>query len=264
VKFSEWINLVNEEQVLISILEQEILEWSKNDPIPEVTRSKDGVYLTIIGPPAAGKSTFVNKYVMAVNDWKVIDPDKVNYILSSNKHEDRNYNTHSKIASKSYSQNIKHLFNNPKKPNVVFDNTGNNFTKNLEFIKLAKENGYQTVVVAVLNITSRILINNVKRSQIPIKKDIKGTLTTSRKLIDKDYLDEILKSLGTLVENYKKLHQEDSVLDNFYVVLCLQNPKPKYKFMKFEKDKPYIMYSGNWVPSNEFDNLEDIINWVNS
>jgi len=256
MKFKQYLELCDRNEKLLKILENNINEWSKNDPIPEVSRSKNGVYLTMIGPPAAGKSTFINKYVSVVNSWKVIDPDEINYILSSNRAEDREYGKWNSSSSRIYSKYIKNIFNNETKPNVIFDNTGNNFERNMEFINYAKAMGYTTVMICVLNTTNKILQNNIKRAGSYIKKDITGQLRKSRTLIPNDYLESILSKITNLISEYKNLKN----LDKFYIVL---NTEAGYKFLRFDEDnKLEINDKGIWIKNESLDDLEELNNWI--
>jgi len=56
-----------------------ILEFSKSDPIPELTWNKQGkTAIFLLGAPGTGKSTFANKFILPkLRDYKIFDPDEI-------------------------------------------------------------------------------------------------------------------------------------------------------------------------------------------
>ena len=187
----------------MQLLYESLIEESKNDPMPEITNSKSGTFLAVIGPSASGKTTFISKYVQSINDWRIIDPDKINYILSSDNHSGRNYSSFNPKSSGAFTKLIGSLLTNPKKPNVIFDNTGSNFKRNIGYIEQAKDLDWNTAMVIVLNQSSKIALNNLQRSVKPIKKTIDSSTSTSRALVDTDYILELLGNFKDLMYKYK-------------------------------------------------------------
>jgi len=55
-----------------------LLEYSKNDPIPELNISSNNA-IFVFGVPGGGKSTFINNFLLPKlkNNYKIIDPDQI-------------------------------------------------------------------------------------------------------------------------------------------------------------------------------------------
>jgi predicted kinase len=249
---------MNFKEFQMQLLYESLIEESKNDPMPEITNSKSGTFLAVIGPSASGKTTFISKYVQSINDWKIIDPDKMNYILSSNKHAERNYSSFNPKTSAGFTKLIGSLLSNPKKPNIIFDNTGSNFKRNISYIEQAKALDWNTAMVIVLNQSSKIALNNLQRSVKPIKKTIDASSSTSRALVDTDYILDLLGNFKELMYKYKN---SDSI-DNMYVVINIDNGKA-WKFLKFDTDDTILTISrGVWTPVEDiFNSLDAIESW---
>ena len=58
-------------------------EFSKNDPIPEISRYKTKLGIVLIGLPGAGKSTFINNFILPRNQqFKSFSTDDVSNLLT--------------------------------------------------------------------------------------------------------------------------------------------------------------------------------------
>lgn len=58
-------------------------EVSKNDPIPEINRIKNGIGIILLGTPGSGKSTFINNFILPKNSsFKKFSTDDVSLLYT--------------------------------------------------------------------------------------------------------------------------------------------------------------------------------------
>ena len=125
------------------LLEQILVEVSKNDPIPEITRVKDHLAIIVVGPPASGKSTFVNNFIMPRgHSIKSFNPDDTYTLITGDPTRSKNIPGVDDVGLTS-----KYLESYIKSGNnFVYDSTGNTVPRIQGIIKLARENGYKVII----------------------------------------------------------------------------------------------------------------------
>jgi GTPase SAR1 family protein len=232
-----------------------------NGPMPHIINSKGGYFLALIGPPAAGKTSFANKFVKLLNDWVHVDPDNVNKILTLARDKETKRIQWHNDASRKFTKKIYTLITGNTKPNIIFDNTGNNFDRNTGFLEFAKENGYKTGIVLVLNKKDIVVQNNIRRSETPIKTTIDGSKNIYREIVSIDYVMKFFDSLENIVNYYMK--GIGNFADEFYVALNTMNGF-NFKIFKWDtKSEKFLLYDkGQWVEAEDMKNPKDFMDWT--
>jgi predicted kinase len=208
---------------LIDILfENFILEYSKNDPIPELDRIKTKLAVFVFGPPASGKSTLIKNFIMSRAQFKVINTDNISAIrkkipgISSKLHDkdvnlsDPNlYVPGTSTVARNY---IKSIFNSSDQ-NVIYDTTGNDYENVISLTNLAKDNGYTVIFIHVL---------------APVVQGIKGNNQRDRH-VNQEFLKKSYEKSQSLMKYFAMAKP-----DNYYVITQLAG---QYKFYKYENGK---------------------------
>lgn len=196
------MNILNLEEW--KIFESVLLEYSKNDPIPEL-RDKSNLAVFLFGPPASGKSTFVDGFIKKQQDFKVINPDHLSFLQTK---DENTYAKGTQAKSAKYTENIIKSGNN-----FIFDTTGNNFNLITELVKLSKENDYKVVFIHMLTSLYQAKKQNDER----------------KRSVDSEYLEQsYLKSQG-LIKQFDELEPH-----SYYIVVNLYN---NIEFFKYQKGK---------------------------
>jgi len=194
---------------LKKIIENILLDWSKNDAIPEIAQIKDHLCLFLFGPPASGKSTFVKDFILRLNrNFSMVNPDDIAYLLQKKDYGNERPPGISRL-SMSKAKSILQSGNN-----MIYDTTGNDFDRISLLTKEAKDNNYTTVFIHVLDSLDDILSKAGRRERPTDIEYIKSSYSRTQKLIKRFY---------------KELDP-----DSYYIVTTLGN---KYKFYKYEDDK---------------------------
>lgn len=190
------------------LLEQILVEVSKNDPIPEITRMKDHLAIIVVGPPASGKSTFVNNFIMPRNpDIKSFNPDDVYSLITGDPTRSKNIPGVDDVGLTS--KYLESYIRSGK--NFVYDSTGNTVPRIQGIINLARENNY---IVIICHLFAPKHIGSARNQQ-------------RIRHVDEDYLEIVYKTNQKIIS---KIYSE-SKPDNYYIVLSFEN---KYKFYKYE------------------------------
>ncbi len=193
-------------------------EWSKNDPIPELTKvSKLGIIL--IGAPGVGKSTFISNFIMPRKmNIKSFSTDDVSFLHT--KDPNKYYGLASDInilRLKKYIQNSGQSF--------VYDTTGANDKPVFEVFNLAKKNGYSVIFVHLM---------------APLETAIKRNIERDRN-VDEDYIKFVYDRQYHNLQDYANYLKPD----NYYIVT---NFEGKYKFHKYEYGKMLKRKVDRYVP----------------
>lgn len=193
-------------------------EWSKNDPIPELSKvSKLGIIL--IGAPGVGKSTFISNFIMPRKmNIKSFSTDDVSFLHT--KDPNKYYGLASDInilRLKKYIQNSGQSF--------IYDTTGANDKPVFEVFNLAKKNGYSVIFVHLM---------------APLETTIKRNIERDRN-VDEDYIKFVYDRQYHSLQDYANYLKPD----NYYIVT---NFEDKYKFYKYEYGKMLKRKVDRYVP----------------
>jgi predicted ABC-type ATPase len=182
-------------------------EWSKNDPIPELTRESEKLGIILLGVPGSGKSTFANTYIKPHNrNIKMFSTDDVSLLFTKDS---------SKYHMGSSELNLKYLDNYIQTgQNFVYDTTGSNQQGVFKVSKTARKVGYKLVFILLLTDLETAKRQNMMRGQ-------KGG-----HMADEDYIEFVYSMQRDTTRDYLKYLKPD----NFYIVL---KKEAGYKFMKF-------------------------------
>ena len=188
----------------------ELQEYSKNDAIPEISRMKNNLAIFIFGPPASGKSTFVQNFILRLNhNFTIVNPDDIDYILRGKDY--KKTMRPSKVTKLSIvkATNILKTGNN-----LIYDTTGNDFDRIKTLSEIADDNGYTVVFIHLLD-SLNDLISKSKQRERPV---------------DEPYIKQSYSKTQSLIKRYSnELHP-----DSYYIVTALGG---KYKFFKYENNK---------------------------
>ena len=182
-------------------------EWSKNDPIPELTRESEKLGIILLGVPGSGKSTFANTYIKPHNkNIKMFSTDDVSLLFTKDS---------SKYHMGSSELNLKYLDNYIQTgQNFVYDTTGSNQQGVFKVSKTARKVGYKLIFILLLTDLETAKRQNMMRGQ-------KGG-----HMADEDYIEFVYSMQRDTTRDYLKYLKPD----NFYIVL---KKEAGYKFMKF-------------------------------
>jgi predicted ABC-type ATPase len=182
-------------------------EWSKNDPIPEITRESEKLGIILLGIPGSGKSTFANTYIKPHNrNIKTFSTDDVSLLFTKDS---------SKYHIGSTELNLKYLDNYIQTgQNFVYDTTGSNQQGVFKVSKAARKVGYKLIFILLLTDLETAKRQNTMRGE-------RGGHTA-----DEDYIDFVYSMQRDTTRDYLKYLKPDG----FYIVL---KKEAGYKFMKF-------------------------------
>ncbi len=212
-----------------------INEWSKNDPIPEITKYNSRIGIVLMGTPGVGKSYFIENYILNKNrSIKVFSTDDVSLTLS--KDPNKYHQGSSEINMKRLKMYVKNG------GSFVFDTTGTHKENVKDIVELSKDNDYDLIFIHLMGTLDMSLKQNSIRNRN----------------VDTDFLEYSYKSQSQNMKFYSDLKP-----DKYYVVY---NMDGKYRFMRYEDGKLLKRRVDKYVPfkesvSNDDDNLaEDIRN----
>jgi predicted kinase len=177
-------------------------EFSKNDPIPEITKFKTKLGIVLIGLPGAGKSTFINNFILPRNSqFKSFSTDDVSNLLTR---DPKAYDERSAIL------NIERLSNYIKTgQNFIYDTTGAHETNIFRIVEESRDLGYTIIFIQ--------LETNV---EVAKKRNI-----SRMRVADEEYIDFTNQRLKQNMELYSKYLKPDG----FYIV----DSTSDYVFFKY-------------------------------
>lgn len=200
-------------------------EVSKNDPIPEINRIKDGIGIILLGSPGSGKSTFINNFILPKNSsFKKFSTDDVSllYTKDPNKY-------HVGASELNISMLLKFIESGK---NFIYDTTGAQDKNVFDICKKAKDNNYKILFIQILVDLETSKKQNAKRAEQGGHK------------VDDDYIDFVYSRQYQNMIDYSKLLNPNG----FYVVF---NKSGKYKYFKLINGKLFKRKINNYVPVNE-------------
>ena len=191
---------------MLSFNEFILEEFSKNDPIPEISRFKTKLGIVLIGLPGAGKSTFINNFILPRNQqFKAFSTDDVSTLLTKNP---KAYHERSAIL------NIERLSNYIKTgQNFIYDTTGAHEINIFKIVEESREQDYTVIFIQLQTNVEVAKRRNVSRIRVA----------------DDDYIDFTNQRLKQNMELYSMYLKPE----NFYVVDSTDN----YIFFKYQDGK---------------------------
>lgn len=167
-----------------------LFEWSKNDPIPEISKKKDKLGIILLGTPGIGKSTFIGEFIHPRNfNIKVFSTDDVS--LTFTKDPNVYYEPSSEL-------NLKRLFSFIESgQSFIYDTTGTQQQNIINVLNISKQFGYTTIFIH--------LSGSIEMSRI-------GNLSRQRQVPD-DYLIRSYQKQKSSQEVYSKMNH-----DGYYIV----------------------------------------------
>jgi predicted ABC-type ATPase len=224
---NNWGNFINE-------------EWSKNDPIPELTRMDNNLGVILLGTPGSGKSTFARNYIFPHNrNIKDFSTDDISYRFTKDV---------KKFHHSSTELNLQYLSNYMQTgQNFIYDTTGSNAEGVYRVYKKAKKLGYKVIFILIL------IDLETSKKQNKMRGEMGGHTA------DEDYIDFVYQRQYNTSKDYLEILRPDG----FYVVL---NKDGKYKFYKFSdsgellkrKVDKYVSFIKESVDvESEVDNIVD-------
>lgn len=210
------------------------VELRVGTPIPEL-KLKNKIAIFMLGPPASGKSTFVKKVILPINDnFKQINSDDISMIVQKWKEEGgkKDFITTFNPARQSTTKTHAYILQMIKSGNnFIYDTTGQSFDTVNEFSNIARNNNYKCIFIHVLV----DLKTAIERNSIRLKKNTQPP-------VDIDYIKVSHKGVVSLIKKY--IENIDWEKDSYYVVTTKDFELNFYKIIKnnilFYWDRTYI------------------------
>lgn len=209
-KFNEF-NLVNE-------------EWSKNDPIPEITQIKNKLGIVLLGAPGVGKSTFVKNFILPKNQIKTFSTDDVSLMFT------KDPNTYKKGSSELNINRLKKFMDSGQ--SFIYDTTGTQEKNINEVISESKKSGYKIIFIHIVG---------------PLDVSLKQNLQRDRQ-VDVDYIKYAYDKQFSNIKNYSNLS------DGYYIVYSIGG---KYKFFKYRNGEMLRRKVDRYVSVNESTSVDN-------
>lgn len=200
-------------------------EFSKNDPIPEITRINNKLGIILLGAPGSGKSTFANNFIFPKNrNIKNFSTDDVSLMYTK---DSKKY--HQGASELNINRLIKYISSGN---NFIYDTTGAQDKNVFNICKSAKENGYKIIFIQVIVDLNTSKSRNIQRGK------------NGGHQVDEDYIDFVYSRQFKNISDYSK-HLNP---DNFYIIF---NNTGKYKFYKYESGKLLKRKVDKYLPIKE-------------
>lgn len=183
-----------------------IKEYSKNDPISELSVSTKPLAVFLMGSPAAGKSTFIKNFITTrKRDIKTFSSDDISLMFS------KDPNVRHRGSGELNLKRIDIFMETGQ--SFIYDTTPTYSIEKVDVVKKAKENGYDVIFIALV---------------VPLDVALRRNKERDRQTSE-DFLKHSYKTIWKNIEMHKELNP-----DSFYVVTSLDNG---YTFYKYEEGK---------------------------
>lgn len=177
-------------------------EWSKNDPIPELSKTEK-LGIILLGAPGIGKSTFVNNFIIPrVRNIKSFSTDDVSLMFT------KDPNVYHKGASDLNISRLKRFIETGQ--SFIYDTTGAQDKPIYEISSMSRKNGYTLIFIHLVGTLDMSLNQNSKRDR----------------KVDSDYIRFAYDMQYKNMKGYSQILNPDS----YYIIYNLDG---KYKFYKY-------------------------------
>ena len=178
-------------------------ENSKNDPIPELTRS-NRLGVILLGTPGIGKSTFISKFIQPRNpNIKTFSTDDVSLKFTK---DPKSYHS---TASKLNLDRLLYFVDNGS--SFFYDTTGTQLENIKNIYNKSIQNGFDIIFIHLIGSLEMAQIGNIQRDRN----------------VPTDYLRHSYQKQKDNLKEYLNLNP-----NNYYLVEREENG---YKFYKFDK-----------------------------
>jgi predicted kinase len=178
-------------------------EFSKNDPIPEITKYKSKLGIVLLGLPGAGKSTFIKEFIQPRNSqFKSFSTDDVSLLYTKDP---------SKYHEKSSVLNIERLSKFiTTGQNFIYDTTGGHERNIFRIVNESRKLGYHIIFIQLITDLETAKRRNLQRDRNA----------------DEVYIDFTNSRLSQNMELYSNFLKPES----YYLV----DTTSEYNFFKFQ------------------------------
>ena len=178
-------------------------EHSKNDPIPELTRS-NRLGVILLGTPGIGKSTFISKFIQPRNpNIKTFSTDDVSLTFTK---DPKSYHS---TASKLNLDRLLYFIDNGS--SFIYDTTGTQLENIKKIYNKSIQNGFDIIFIHLIGSLEMAQIGNIQRDRN----------------VPADYLRHSYEKQKTNLQEYLNLNP-----NNYYLV---ERQEDIYKFYKFDE-----------------------------
>lgn len=151
-------------------------EWSKNDPIPELTR-EEKLGIILLGTPGIGKSTFIKEYIHPRNfNLKVFSTDDVSLTFT------KDPNVYHQTASDLNLNRLLHFLETEQ--GFIYDTTGTQEKNILQVYNSAKQKGYKVIFIHLMGNLQQALSGNIQRTRKVPEDYLKASYDKQQKSIE--------------------------------------------------------------------------------
>jgi len=180
-----------------------IQEYSKNDPIQELSVSTKPLAIFLMGAPASGKTTFIRNFIQTRRtDIKTFSSDDISLMFTKSPNVRH---------SGSGELNLKRIdiFMQTGK-SFIYDTTTSYSQEKVDVIEKSKENGYDVLFIAIL---------------VPLSVALKRNKERDRQASE-DFIRHSYETIWYNIKMHKSLNP-----DSFYIITNLNNGYSFYKYV---------------------------------
>lgn len=187
-----------------------IKEYSKNNPIPELTNvNNDKLAIFLMGTPASGKSSFIRNFIQTRKNIKSFSSDDISLMFT------KDPNVRHRGSGELNIKRIDIFMESGQ--SFIYDTTPTYSEDKIDLISKAKEYDYKVIFIALITPLEVALKRNQER--------------------DRQSSEEFLKHTYNTIWNKLSQHKELKP-DSFYVITDLNN---KYTFYKYDSDNKQLL-----------------------
>jgi predicted kinase len=183
-------------------------EFSKNDPVPEISRQKSKLGIILLGLPGAGKSTFIKDFILPRNSqFKSFSTDDVSllYTKDPNKYHEKSSILNIEKLSKFITTG----------QNFIYDTTGAHERNIFRIVNEARKQKYTVIFIQLISDVETAKQRNLSRQRV----------------VSDEYIDFVQSRQQQNMISYSKFLKPD----NYYIV----QQNPEYTFFKYHDGKMY-------------------------
>jgi len=203
-------------------------EFSKNDPIPEITRMSKGLGIILLGTPGSGKSTFCKNFILPRNPkFKNFSTDDVSLLYT------KDPSLYHKGASELNLTKLDKYMESGN--NFVYDTTGTREKNIREVTERGHRLGYKIIFCMILVDIETTRKQNLERGKMGGHQ------------VPDDFIQYVYDKQFKNIRKYS----EELNPENFYII---HNKNMKYKFLKFKDGQMWKRKVDTYVPVRNINN----------